>query len=268
MQRFLLVSLLLLFDPSQLGAAEGPPADRTLDVTQMWVQTNACASCLADLDRLQLHDDGLHGDGAAGDRIYGADVVVDQPAGIYYWSTGRYSGSYFERYRPNCWCSPPPSVRLWTTGPGEVIHFTDDERVMPGWFPEYGGIACSHPRPNDSPLVLTLGVTGRCDPFLYAVEYPATHTGTLWEAIVTIESTGCRTFGFIAEDHSVFFVDSYSSTCGCYQCEQYYPYACTSVPNTLVKFQFDESVGRLRAVNLGATPTLRSTWGALKGRYR
>ena len=42
----------------------------------------------------------------------------------------------------------------------------------------------------------------------------------------------------------------------------------TTFPNTDVLFQFDEQLGRIRAIELGPVPTLRKSWGGLKTLYR
>jgi hypothetical protein len=42
----------------------------------------------------------------------------------------------------------------------------------------------------------------------------------------------------------------------------------TTVPDSDVRFEFDEVTGKMRAIVLGPTATRTSTWGSLKVLYR
>src|SRR5262245_54113465 len=82
-----------------------------------------CTSCGGSSAANQFYDDGLHDDGAAGDGVFGAIVTVDKPAGGYRWWAD--SANHFSM-TPSCWCTTGgwnPGARVYTTGPGDVIHF-------------------------------------------------------------------------------------------------------------------------------------------------
>jgi hypothetical protein len=130
----------------------------------------------------RLYDDGLHGDGAAGDGVYGAEITVDKAAGKYSWCVG-----YWDSYMgptctlPYCVCVSglAGSAYLWTTGPGDVIHFTMDQRSS-GWYPT-NGIACDHGLPTSSPLQVVVGYS---EGEVLGTAYAATPSGAVWQSVV------------------------------------------------------------------------------------
>jgi hypothetical protein len=237
--------------------------------SQLHVYTGCCSSCGTGTSLNQLYDDGLHNDGAAGDAVYGVDITVDQPAGSYLWAVagsqyGCGSGAY-----PYCWCTSclHSPVRLWTTGPGDVIHFTYDPRGIGGWTPS-PGIACDHGMPSRGTALQLVMDWG---PELYpGTVYAANRYGTLWGRVVTIAQAGRYWYAFSTVDGSILFTQSYNTRCGggCFSGEEPTSSFTTTVANTDVLFQFDESTGRMRAVVLGVTPVQSRTWGRMKTLYR
>ncbi len=260
MRRLLLASMTILLLPGSARAQSTPCTSSTC----FYVFTSVCSACMIDRSLERLYDDGLHGDGAAGDSLYGVDIVVDQPAGVYYWTIGTMSsGGYPNPMFPYCACRGSIwSVRLWTSGPGDVIHFAFDQRRSGGWIP-VPGVACSRGRSTNSPMAVVADPNLLTSFDLMGVKHAAAIHDGRWEAVVTIPSIGTHTFAFVGLDASVIFTDTYNSPCTCTA-----PTFRTSVLRSDVLFQFDESTGRMRAVVLGATPAAQSTWGSLKTRYR
>lgn len=259
---FILAAIVL----ASAARAQSLPAECTNpNVTCNFVFTNINSASGSDLSILLLHDDGLHGDGAAGDGLFGADIAVDKPAGNYLWNVGNiYSWGQLP-VLPYCGCvSTMAGVsRLWTTGPGDVVHFTLDTRNN-GWSPR-SGIACDHGRPTNAPLVVVPDYSE-----LYALPptYPLTRSGTVWSGVATIALTGLHSYAFMAADQTVLFTTSYNMSCGCYAGENPIGTFSTTVANSDVLFEFDEATGRMRTTLLGPTPTLKGSWGALKAIYR
>jgi len=207
----------------------------------------------------EMFDDGLHGDGFASDGVYGAYVACDQPAGRLEWKiattdwTEAYPSSPFDVFA---------NAVLFTTGPGDVIHFTLDTRFLPGeWQPFLNAVACDHAVPPGTVLEL-MGSAPEMGAWVTPVSLD--HVGPRWQRLLTIAAPGNYEFKIRAAgtwDVAAFGYD-YNNTQGRNAfCE-------TTVPFTDVLIQFDEEMGRIRAIELGPTPTLVSPWGALKARYR
>ena len=231
-----------------------------------FIWSGVCSSCQASTTANHLYDDGLHGDGASGDGVFGVDITVDKNAGRYTWVVGAgIDGRY-----PYCWCTSGMvgSDYVWTTGPGDVIHFTLDRRAKSeGWGP-IPGIACDHCGTAGAQLQVEVDYNELYPGFASA--YPAERMGSVWESVVTIPTAGTHVFVFSTLDRSVYFSDSYNKFCGggCSPGEQRLPRVVTTAANSIVRFQFDEASGQMRGIVLAPVPTLHDSWGSVKILYR
>jgi hypothetical protein len=207
----------------------------------------------------EMFDDGLHGDGFAGDGVFGADIVSTEPAGRHEWKVALPNWS--EAY-PTVPAFPLANAVVFTNGPGDVIHFTFDTRFLPGeWHPFFNSVATDHHLPPGTTLEL-IGSAAEIGNWNFGV--PLSKVGNRWQRFVTIATPGVYEFKFRATgtwDIAGFGYD-YSNTSG------RNGFLETILPNTDVFFQFDEPTGRIRAIELGPTPALLSTWGRLKASYR
>ncbi len=237
---------------------------------QYYVWSGVCSACIGSSPVNQFYDDGLHGDGAAGDGLYGADITVDQPAGRYSWLVGNgpaVEGNYGSY--PYCGCNPPGFVGsdyVWTTGPGDVIHFTLDLRAKgQGWQPS-PGIACDHCVPA-GPLQVIV-------PFSQlggGTAYATTKDGTVWKILVRLPSAGTWPYVFSTADRSVYLSNTYNNFCpggGCLPDETPIARVITTQAGSTVQFEFDEASGQMRAFVTGVVPARPRSWGSLKILYR
>jgi hypothetical protein len=207
----------------------------------------------------ELFDDGLHGDGIAGDGIHGAYVTCDQPAGRLQWKIA--TNDWAEAYPTSPFDALANAV-LFTDGPGDVIHFVLDTRPLPdGWQPFWYGVATDHYLPPGAELEV-IGSAPELGGWLSGI--PAAHVGQRWQRVVTIDTPGTYQFKFrvVGTWDVASFGPHYSNTAG----ED--ATFTTTLPNTDVLFQLDNATGRVRGIELGPTPTLRTSWGRLKTRYR
>jgi hypothetical protein len=235
-----------------------------------------CSTCQTATVANQFYDDGLHDDGAAGDDLFGAIVTVDKPAGSYYWgaATDVYGG--LGCVAPQCWCliGYDPSAYLWTSGPGDVIHFRLGLATDPSWGGQWIS-AGPHGIPPGNHLAVTYGpFPGWCDYPVAGTGYPAQLNGTYWERVVTIPTPGTYSMRFQTLEASgrggdpVWFSEPYNAMCCAFgDCPRYVRFATTR-PNSDVLFQFDITNGRMRGIELGQTPTRTPSWGAIKTLYR
>jgi hypothetical protein len=233
-----------------------------------------CSTCGNPSSQNLLFDDGLHQDSAAGDGLFGADIVIDRPAGSYQWIVGSTPDFGFPgTIWPDCPCSTPISVyaRLWTTGPGDVVHFTFDRRSSPfgSWIPSRNSVATDHALP--SPPAFTVGIDFEYDPRISPpqITAPATRSGSIWEAIVLIPIARSHPYAFYST--GVIFMLTYNGACttqGCSPGEQPTGRFTTTQANSYVRLQFDEALGRMRSEVLGPTPVPNRSWGTIKTLYR
>lgn len=236
---------------------------------QLYVLGSFCSNCTTPGNHNRLYDDGLHNDGAAGDGVFGADITIDQPAGAYNWHVS--SGDPFGPAYPYCWCLPPyviTAARLWTTGPGDVIHFSHSAGSShSGWWPLIA-VGTDHGTPDG--LTMEVGIDAQWDPWFNPPQQTAaaTKVGSIWEAVMLVANAGFHTYWFQTPDRSAIFTGSYNGHCGCFLGEQPVAQFTTSAPNTHVRFQFDEARGIMRHELVVATPTARTSWGTLRAMYR
>jgi hypothetical protein len=207
----------------------------------------------------ELFDDGLHGDGAAGDGIYGADIACTGGAGRYEFKIA--TNDWSEAY-PTTPYDVFANAVLFTSQPNEVIHFTLDARVLlDGWQPLFNSVSTSHAYPEGTVLEL-IGSAPELGNWITGV--PVNHVGNRWQKIITIADPGFYEFKFRAQGtwDVVGFGYDYNNTAGRNAILE------TEFPFTDVLFQFDEPTGRVRGIELGPTPARASSWGRVKALYR
>lgn len=207
---------------------------------------------------VELFDDGQHGDGAAGDGVWGVDVVCNQPAGMQFFKIANADWSFAEPSAPS---APLVNGRVWVDGPGDIVHFRLDLNPPAyGWEPPVA-VANDHSYPAGTTLEL-MGSAAELGN--WNVGLPAEHIGTIWQRIVTIAAPGTYEYKFRVLgtwDGSNFGYD-YNNNFGRNGT------FIVSDPDTEMIIQFDESSGRIRAIPNQNTPVVRRSWGALKTHYR
>jgi len=207
----------------------------------------------------EMFDDGLHGDGAASDGVYGAYVTCDQPAGRLEWKVATQDWSQAFPTNPS---NSLANAVLFTAGPGEVIHFTYDQRFLgDGWQPYFDAVQCDHALPPGVQLEV-IGSAPEIGNWQSGV--PLFQTAQGWHRFITIATPGSYEFKFRVVgtwDVAAFGWD-YNNTSG------RNALLTTTYPNTDVLFQMDNQLGRVRAIELGPVPVRRNSWGRLKSLYR
>jgi len=234
-----------------------------------------CSTCQTASGLNQFYDDGLHDDGAAGDGILGAIVTVDKPAGRYSWcpAADLYGVGILSCGYPLCWCDPNPApANLWTSGPGDVIHFRLGLATDPSWGGQWLS-AGSHGIPPGTHLAVDGGPAMSAYPYA-GTGYPAQLNGAYWERVVTIPTPGTYPMRFQTLEGdglnglaACYYSDTYNARCCFLSDPERYVLFTTTRPNTDVLFQFDVTNGRMRGVELGPTPTRTRSWGAIKTIY-
>lgn len=233
-----------------------------------------CSTCQSPTAANQFYDDGLHDDGAAGDGVFGAIVTIDMPAGRYFWCAAADLFGALSCAWPSCWCTPfGSSAYLWTSGPGDEIHFRLGLAADPSWGGQWLS-AGAHGVPPGTNLAVDFGPANWCTSPVSGTGHPALFNGTYWERVVTIPTPGTYSMRFqTLEDVAgiggpVWYSEPYNAMCCAFgDCPEYVQFT-TSQANSDVLFQFDVKNGRMRGLELGPTPTQKRTWGALKAIYR
>jgi hypothetical protein len=209
----------------------------------------------------QLFDDGLHGDGAAGDGIYAAEVVSDQDGVFHEWKIA--TADWTENY-PNHPDHPLANAVLFLLVPGETIRFRLDTNTRgDGWQPAANAVSCSHftiPLPGyEFELIGSAPELGGWETGL-----PVAMDEDLWWVRATIGSPGAYEFKFrvigtwdfcnLGVHYNMYYGDNFSFE--------------TTEPKSVVRFEFDLTDGRGRAVDEGPVAAETVSWGTVKGLYR
>lgn len=231
---------------------------------QRYVYGRFCSTCLGASISNQLYDDGLHHDGVAGDGEWGADIVSDVSPGLYSWYV---AGPASINPEPLCDCAPPPAlVYLWTNTQGEVVHF----RVKAPPLNE-PSVACDHGAPPGSQFEVAY-VSNPPPPgwpgWSGAPGYPASQSGSLWTRVLTIPAAGKYVVLIRSTDKRVGFSTVYNASCSCSFDELPWWRFTTTLPNTVIQFQFDDQTGYLTTTVLASTDVRARTWGSMKTIYR
>jgi hypothetical protein len=255
-----LIALLLASPLSIATAAAGPYYVRGTFYCHPGVNDPAPGSTCWGWDAgNEMFDDGLHNDGQANDGVHGADIVCTEPAGRLEFkvATTDWSESY-----PTHPSFPLANAVVFTTGPGDVIHFTFDTRVMfEGWQPFFNSVATDHALPAGATLE-AIGSAPELGSWNSGI--PLHHVGSRWQRFVTIATPGEYEFKFRVTgtwDVAAFGYD-YNNTSG------RNAFLTTTFPNSDVFLQLDELTGRIRALELGPTQARRTSWSRLKSLYR
>ena len=205
----------------------------------------------------QLFDDGLHGDGAAGDNVYAADIVSDQAPGTHQFKIANADWSELWPHHPNFVLE---NAQLVTVSPGETIHFRLDLNTRAGWQPATGAVACDHGRPAG----LALELSGRA-PETGARTTPvaAVDDNGVWTTVVHIAAAGSYEYKFRGAGSWTWpFGVHYNMGAG-----DNFTYT-TSTPDAAVRFRWDGNDGRGSAEPFDETPTRPASWGRIKSRFR
>lgn len=207
---------------------------------------------------LQLFDDGVHSDGAAADGVWGVDVVCNQPGGLREFKIANAEWTFAQPTSPGYELQ---NGRVWTSGPGDVVHFRlDFTTPEPGWVPAIG-VAHDHPFPAGSQLEL-MGSAPELG--AWSSGLIADHVGTIWQVIATIATPGSYEFKFrvVGTWNISNFGRDYNNNFGRNGT------FVTTAPNTEMIIQFNELTGRIRAVPYADTPVTSRSWGLIKALYR
>lgn len=206
----------------------------------------------------ELFDDGLHGDGAAGDNVHAGTVFSNQPPGFHEFKIATTDWSDLYPHNPNFVLS---NAVLYTSSPGEAIFFRLDLNARTGWQPESGAVACSHFTPGGTTFEL-IGSTPELGTWNGGVE--AVLDQGVWRVVRTIATPGSGEFKFrvvgtwnvcnLGIHYNMFQGDNFVFA--------------TVASDAPVRFEFDTADGRGRALELDPTPTRSSSWGRLKALYR
>jgi hypothetical protein len=209
----------------------------------------------------ELFDDGNHGDGAAGDGVFGAFVTPDQDVGPHEWKIA--TADWTENY-PNNPIYPMANAVLFLLNPGDVIHFRLDTNTLDdGWQPATNAIACSH---FDIPLpgyeFELIGSAPELGEWLSGI--PVVMEEDLWSAFATIAAPGAHEYKFrvigtwdlcnLGIHYNMFRGDNFTFE--------------TTDPLTEVRFEFNPVDGRSRAVLEGSVGVEEASWGQVKGLFR
>ncbi len=191
----------------------------------------------------QLHDDGLHGDDAAGDGIFGAFVVTDQPPGQHEFkiATGDWSQAY-----PTNPSYPTANAILYTEASDDLVHFRLDTNVLSDWQPAANAVSCDRFAPTGS-VFEVIGSAPELGSWVTGV--PATLDGDTWYADIVVASPGPVEYKFrvagtwdvcnVGIHYNMFIGDNFSAT----------------IPSAsaLMRFEFNTIDGRSRARELNAS---------------
>lgn len=208
----------------------------------------------------EMFDDGLHGDGAAGDGVYGADVTADQGPGAFWWKIG--TDDWSEDY-PHHPAYPMANAVLYLMKAGETIHFRlDTNTVGDGWQPATNAVACDHygiPLPGYEFELIGSGP----DLGDWTTGIPLAMEETPWSARVTIATPGVYEYKYrvigtwdycnFGVHYNMFLGDNFVFE--------------TTEPQTALKFEFNPVDGRSRAV-VDVVATEPTDWGKVKALYR
>jgi hypothetical protein len=219
---------------------------------------SASDSCYGYSSDLQLYDDGLHDDGAAGDSVYGCWVTTNQPAGTLEFKIANTDWTFNQPAVP---AYPLLNALLFTSSPGEVIHFRLDLSTPAyGWLPAVA-VSCDHGYPTGRRLEL---IGSAPELGNWAAGVPVDHIGSLWSKLVTIASPGTYQYKFRCEGTWAYagfglFYNNVQGDNGSFT---------TTAPNTDMVIQFDEVTGRIRAIPNQNVAVKHASWGQLKAVYR
>lgn len=205
----------------------------------------------------QLYDDGLHGDGAAGDSVFACTVLSDQPPGDYPFKIA--NGDWTENW-PTSSQYPTENAHLLTVGSGESIHFVLDLRARAGWEPLAGAVACDHGWATGTALEI-MGSAPEMG--AWASPLATVDDGGVWTTVITIATPGDYEFKFRqAGNWNWAFGPQYNMGVGGNF------HLTTTIPGTSVRLLYDTHDGRAYAHEFDVTPARPASWGRVKSLFR
>lgn len=205
----------------------------------------------------QLFDDGLHGDGAAGDNVYTADIVSDQTPGTHQFKIANADWSELWPHNPNFVLE---NAQLVTASPGETIHFRLDLSTRTGWQPATGAVRCDHDRPAGLALEL---IGSAPETGSWTTPVAVVNDAGVWTTVVHVAAVGSYEFKFRGAGSWAWpFGVHYNMGAG-----DNFTYT-TSAPDAAVRFHWDEADGRGFAAEFDETPTRPASWGRIKSLFR
>ena len=261
MSRSVTIAVLALLAAPLLARAQAPGpyyARGTFFCASSLAGVTPPDSCYGYGPGLMLYDDGLHGDGAAGDGVYGCWVTCNQPAGLNQFKVANADWTFNV---PNVPAWPTWNGVVFTSGPGDVVHFRlDMSTPTSGWVPAIS-VSNDHGYPAGAQLEL-MGSAPELGG--WTTGQGLDHVGSLWSMAVTIAAPGTYEFKFRVQGTwglANFGID--------YNHQQGRNGSfTTTAPNTAMVIQLDELTGRVRAVPGSITPARKTSWGQLKSVYR
>ncbi len=184
----------------------------------------------------ELFDDGAHGDGAAGDNVSGGTVISDQAVGRHLFQIENPS---IPAYFPSC------STWVWTTGPGDAVHFLVTYRCIPS---SCGFLVWSD---HYAPPGTTFEVIGSA-PELgnWMTGVPASLVSGVWTKTITIGAAGGYQFKFRASGTWNVCNMGIDGNNPCGGDVIFY----TDLPNTDVRFDFNTASGVVTATPIDPHP--------------
>ncbi len=203
----------------------------------------------------EMFDDGLHGDGAAGDLVFAGTVVADQAGGRKEFKIAL--ADWSESYYP--WCN------LWVhiAGPGDPVKFTLDRNTYSdGWLPASNIVWSDHFAPPGTTFEV---IGGAPETGGWTSGVAASLTGCVWSKTVNVAAPGSYEAKFRAT--GTWDVCNIGSEGAAAPCGANLAYT-TTMANSDVLFEFDQCTGRARVTVGNPTPTKARSWGELKTLYR
>lgn len=202
----------------------------------------------------EMFDDGLHGDGAAADGVFGVFVPSNQAAGRHEFKFAY--GDWSTSYHPNC------NLWVYIENANDVIHFTFDTNLYAdGWVPTTNVYWSDKMFPAGSQfeVIGSAPETGSWGSGVAGVE-----TGGVFEVTINIATAGVYEYKW--RGVGSWDVQNFGGE-GAVPCGFNGSYE-TTFENQDVLFQLDTNTGRIRALPLEPTSTTESNWGSVKELFR
>lgn len=198
----------------------------------------------------EMFDDGLHGDGAAGDGIFGVYVPSNQAVGKHEFKFAY--GDWSTSYHPNC------NLWVYIENMNDVIHFTyDTNTYADGWVPTTS-IYWSDKMYPAGTMFEVIGDAPETGAWGFGV--PGVLNGSVFEVTINIGTAGG--YGYKWRAVGDWNVQNFGGE-GAVPCGFNAGYT-TAFDNQDVFFELDTATGRIRATPLDPTSTEEASWGSVK----
>ena len=200
----------------------------------------------------EMFDDGLHGDGAAADGVFGASVLSDQVGRQEFKvALSDWSQSYFG------------PCNLWVhVNPGETVLFTFNTNAHgDGWLPDQNIVWSDHYAPAGTTFEV---IGGAPETGSWGSGVAANLAGGIWTKTIVIAAPGAYEAKFRATGSwDVCNVGTEGAGAPCGANMMY----TTVMPNSEVRFEFNTATGRTRVTVGNPVPTEPTSWGHVKALY-